>query len=61
MTIAAQKPKTAAQPSAASLDLYLLDELLSDEEREMRDRVRGFCEREICRSSTLLGARRVPL
>ncbi len=28
-------------------DLYLLDELLTDEEREVRDKVRAFCDREV--------------
>jgi glutaryl-CoA dehydrogenase len=28
-------------------DFYLLDELLTDEEREVRDKVRTFCDREI--------------
>lgn len=28
-------------------DLYLLDELLTDEEREVRDKVRAFCDREL--------------
>lgn len=28
-------------------DFYLLDELLTDEEREIRDRVRDFCDREV--------------
>lgn len=31
----------------ASSDLLLLDELLSPAEREIRDRVRAFCEREV--------------
>lgn len=28
-------------------DFYLLDELLTDEEREIRDKVRAFCDREV--------------
>jgi glutaryl-CoA dehydrogenase len=28
-------------------DLYLHDELLSDEEREVRGKVRAFCDREL--------------
>ena len=28
-------------------DFYLLDELLTDEERQIRDRVREFCDREV--------------
>ena len=28
-------------------DYYLLDELLTDEEREVRDRVRAFADREV--------------
>ncbi|MGH3147358.1 MAG: acyl-CoA dehydrogenase family protein, partial [Rubrobacter sp.] len=28
-------------------DFYLLDELLTEEEREVRDRVRSFCDREV--------------
>lgn len=34
------------QPAATS-DLFLLDELLSDEERAVRDRVRRFCDDEV--------------
>ncbi len=33
--------------SSLGTDFYLLDELLTDEEREYRDRVRAFCDREI--------------
>ena len=32
---------------AASSDLLLTDELLGDAEREVRDRVRAFCDREV--------------
>jgi glutaryl-CoA dehydrogenase len=32
---------------AAATDFYLLDELLSDEEREIRERVRTFCDKEV--------------
>ncbi|MBA2442500.1 MAG: acyl-CoA dehydrogenase family protein [Rubrobacter sp.] len=28
-------------------DFYLLDEMLTEEDREVRDRVRGFCDREV--------------
>jgi glutaryl-CoA dehydrogenase len=35
-----------ANPSLGT-DYYLLDELLTDEEREIRDRVRVFCDREV--------------
>ena len=28
-------------------NLYLLDELLSDEERKVRDKVRAFCDRDL--------------
>ncbi|MEY2533187.1 MAG: glutaryl-CoA dehydrogenase, partial [bacterium] len=28
-------------------DLYLVDELLTDDEREIRDRLRAFCDREV--------------
>ncbi len=33
--------------SATDADLYLLDELLTGEERAVRDRVRAFCDREV--------------
>jgi len=46
MTMAAQKA-TASGQGNAPLDLYVLDELLSDDERELRNRVREFCDREI--------------
>jgi glutaryl-CoA dehydrogenase len=46
MTIAAQKAAGPAQ-AGAPLDLFVLDDLLSDEERELRNRVREFCDREI--------------
>src|SRR3954471_3185631 len=29
-------------------DFYLVDELLTDEEREIRDRLRRFCDAEVC-------------
>ena len=37
------------QPLERSLptDFYLIDELLTDEERRIRDRVRAFCDREV--------------
>jgi glutaryl-CoA dehydrogenase len=44
--MAAQKA-TAPGQANAPLDLYMLDDLLSDEERELRNRVREFCDREI--------------
>ena len=30
-----------------SVDFYLMDELLSDEERSIRDKVRAFCDKEV--------------
>jgi len=33
--------------SSLGTDFYLLDELLTEEEREVRDRVRAFCDREV--------------
>ena len=33
--------------SAEPTDFYLVDELLSDEEREIRDRLRASCEAEV--------------
>ena len=36
----------ATGPSIGS-DIYLLDELLTDEERDVRDRVRRFCDEEV--------------
>ena len=33
--------------SSLGTDFYLLDELLTDEERGIRDRVRAFCDREV--------------
>ena len=47
MGIATQKPAPPGQAANTQLDFYLLDELLTDEEREVRDRVREFCAREI--------------
>lgn len=35
------------QQDRVSADLYLLDELLSAQEREIRDRVRDFCDAEV--------------
>src|SRR5579859_93262 len=37
----------AIQSVEQSLDFYLFNELLSEEEREIRDRVRAFCDLEI--------------
>ena len=33
--------------SSLGTDYYLIDELLTDEEREVRDKVRTFCDREV--------------
>src|SRR5579883_3337427 len=33
--------------SAINTDFYLMDELLSDEERQIRDKVRHFCDTEV--------------
>ena len=33
--------------ASRSTDYYLMDELLSDDERAIRDKVRAFCEREV--------------
>jgi glutaryl-CoA dehydrogenase len=35
------------QTVAPTLDFYLFDDLLTDEEREIRDRVRDFCDNEV--------------
>jgi glutaryl-CoA dehydrogenase len=32
---------------AAAIDFYRLDDLLTDAEREVRDRVRAFCDKEV--------------
>jgi glutaryl-CoA dehydrogenase len=37
----------AMQGIDQSLDFYLFDELLTDEERDIRDRVRAFCDEEV--------------
>ena len=37
----------AMQATDRTLDLYLFDDLLTDEEREIRDRVRAFCDEEV--------------
>ena len=37
----------AMQATDRTLDLYLFDDLLTDEEREIRDRVRTFCDEEV--------------
>ncbi|MEY2533429.1 MAG: hypothetical protein QOF29_1339 [bacterium] len=34
---------TGSSPS----DLYFVEELLTDDEREIRDRLRAFCDREV--------------
>jgi glutaryl-CoA dehydrogenase len=47
MAIAEQITTGAKQQTTPQLDLYFLEELLSEDERELRDRVRGFCEREV--------------
>ena len=36
-----------ASASASSADFYLTDELLTSEERAIRDKVRAFCDREV--------------
>jgi glutaryl-CoA dehydrogenase len=36
-----------ATPTSTPTDLYLVDELLSDEDRATRDRLRAFCEAEV--------------
>ena len=38
---------TAPEPNASRADLYLVEELLSEEERAVRDRVRAFCDTEV--------------
>jgi glutaryl-CoA dehydrogenase len=48
MAMVEQRASGAKLPQANSqLDLYMLDDLLDDNVRELRDRVRGFCEREV--------------
>jgi glutaryl-CoA dehydrogenase len=45
-----EKTKTsarAASGAASSADFYLTDELLTPEERAIRDKVRAFCDREV--------------
>jgi glutaryl-CoA dehydrogenase len=37
----------AANEQASQTDLFLLDELLSVEERQVRNRVRDFCDTEV--------------
>ncbi|HEY7022395.1 MAG TPA: acyl-CoA dehydrogenase family protein [Ktedonobacterales bacterium] len=37
----------AASASASSADFYLTDEMLTTEERAIRDKVRAFCDREV--------------
>jgi glutaryl-CoA dehydrogenase len=32
---------------SASIDFYRIDDLLTDREREIRDRVRTFCDKEV--------------
>ena len=36
-----------SEPSVASTDFYRIDDLLGDGEREVRDRVRAFCDKEV--------------
>jgi len=36
-----------SEHSQASSDFYRIDDLLTDEEREVRDRVRAFCDKEV--------------
>jgi len=38
---------TSGLPETSSSDYYLLDELLTDEARDVRDRVRGFVDRDL--------------
>ncbi|MDD7941065.1 acyl-CoA dehydrogenase family protein [Actinomycetospora lutea] len=38
---------TSGPPEISSSDYYLLDELLTDEARDVRDRVRGFVDRDL--------------
>ncbi|GAA4869059.1 acyl-CoA dehydrogenase family protein [Actinomycetospora straminea] len=38
---------TSGSPEISSSDYYLLDELLTDEARDVRDRVRGFVDRDL--------------
>nr|WP_232203492.1 acyl-CoA dehydrogenase family protein [Rubrobacter xylanophilus] len=38
---------TRAEGLMSATDYYLLDELLGEEEREVRERVRAFCEKEV--------------
>ena len=33
--------------AALGTDFYAIEEFLTDEEREIRDRVRAFCEKEV--------------
>jgi len=42
-----QNAAAMQNPAKPDLDFYLLDELLTGEEREVRDRVREFCDREV--------------
>jgi glutaryl-CoA dehydrogenase len=39
--------RALTSPATDPADLYLVEELLSGEEREIRDRLRAFCEREV--------------
>lgn len=48
MATVIQKPTGPGEAAPRQdLDFYLLDELLTDDERELRDRVRAFCDSEI--------------
>jgi glutaryl-CoA dehydrogenase len=38
----------STQATVEPTDFYLVDELLTDEEREIRDRLRRFCDAEVC-------------
>jgi glutaryl-CoA dehydrogenase len=40
-------PAAPATPPASTSDYYLLDELLTDEARDVRDRVRSFVDRDL--------------
>ena len=41
---ATRHPRTNRRPGRDQPDYYLLDELLTDEDRAIRDRVRAFCD-----------------
>lgn len=45
--VAVGMPDPADVAVSLGTDYYLMDELLTDEERDVRDRVRDFCDREV--------------